>query len=573
MILVGPKDKLTIGLVVEDIYTDFSKEIIRSIVYAIHGRKNMRFVLIAGRQFENDAAMDNQHLYKLVYNKIYDIVGACELDGMVVALPNMKGVKYDRFPGVPKVFIACDDPDEVTINYNDEMGVREALGHLLDRLGYTRLCMLGGRDDNADAQKRKRIFMDCLKERNIEYSESMYEPTGMIIKSEKAAASLLERNPDTQAIFCVNDQVAVGLYEIMKTRDLVPGRDVAVFGFDNTRLATEMIPPLASIGSDAATLGKSALDELLHLMNNEPASSVTVPTRLFGRESFYKNMYQYSRRQIIGADAAFISELFDDCFYRYRNEITDNREIDLRRLYYEFMSRMIDCIRKKRMSEKRYDEICHFIDVFFDNDAMKYTDTSKFIKCMENLNEAMKGMFVSPGVNNKVNRLFMRMKDKSLRAQTSWWNGKNAYYNRERANVCEFMADVMDFNGEGHKLEKAVQNFNKLGLKYATVYLYKDPVICEEGKECVFPEKMYKKCMILYNELIIVPPEEQECLSRDLFTDDMMARDGWGQIAYPLFGGNRIYGVLVSGVGPETNDRGEYIAAQFSRALDITYYG
>ena len=52
--------------------------------------------------------------------------------------------------------------------------------------------------------------------------------------AHSAYARLLDDNPDLEAVFCVNDETAAGFYEELKARGLMPGRDISVFGYDDT---------------------------------------------------------------------------------------------------------------------------------------------------------------------------------------------------------------------------------------------------------------------------------------------------------------------------------------------------
>ena len=52
---------------------------------------------------------------------------------------------------------------------------------------------------------------------------------------------------------------AKALYIVMQERGLVPGKDIMVFGFDNTRMSSELTPTLSSIGASEATLGQAAV--------------------------------------------------------------------------------------------------------------------------------------------------------------------------------------------------------------------------------------------------------------------------------------------------------------------------
>ncbi len=566
----GYEGKKTIGLVLEDVFADFSKEIIHSVVYAMRNRDDMHLIIIAGRQNPAGLPKNNQQLYSAVYNSIYSMEEPCEFDGLIIALPNMKGVQYERYKDVPKVFIASDAKNELTVNYNDEMGLKEAMDYLFRVKGITKICMLGGRADNADAQKRRMLFVDYLRGKGLECAPAQYEESDMNFRSEESAARLLDRNPDVQAIFCVNDQVAYGLYNVMKSRNLVPGKDIDVFGFDNTRLATDLVPALSSIGADAATLGQNALDLLLKRMNDEYAESVTIPTCLFGRESLDYKIEGYVSKELATADDSFMNRLFDDCFYRYRNEIIDSREIDLRRLFFEFISKMLTCTKKHHMNDKQYEEICRLIEIFFDNGAMKYTDMSRFTSCIGALQVAMKAMPRSGAVNDMNNAVFSKIRDKALLAQASWWNTKSLDFISERMRIREFVAETMSLTGTAEeKVEHVIESFGMLGFKSAAFYLYASPVEFAVDGSSVFPETILLKCTVAGGKLNILPKESQERKTSDIFKINSLRTGGKGQVAFPVFSGTRVYGLIVCNLDRDITEKGEYLVCQLGRVMSM----
>ena len=47
-------EKKNIGLIVEDEYADFNKEIVHSVAHAVIGRKDINLILLAGRHDESE---------------------------------------------------------------------------------------------------------------------------------------------------------------------------------------------------------------------------------------------------------------------------------------------------------------------------------------------------------------------------------------------------------------------------------------------------------------------------------------------------------------------------------------
>lgn len=392
------EQKKIIGLILENIFTDFSKELIQSVADALPAQKNFRLVVLAGKYDGLEISADeNRHAYLTVYNSVFQLDSICRFDGLIIHLGSMTPEKKRRIQAdyleknrnIPRVFIASDIEGETVVNYDNESGIREAVNYLVNINEFSRFCMLGGRDDNIDACARKNIFIQCLKEHHLSFSEQNYQKTDMSDQCGAEAEKLLENNPDAQAVFCVNDSVAKSLYSVMDRKKLIPGKDILVFGFDNTHLSGEMIPSLSSIGTDRSTLGKKALEVLFRKMNGEDVQSVLIPTRLYGRESFHYEMYDYTELEMMNVNPAFIERMFDDCFYRYRNCSADRENVNLKRLFHEFISRMLFAMNRRYMSIESFHEIQRMIDKFFEKGAMEYTDATKLLNSVHRLQNSI----------------------------------------------------------------------------------------------------------------------------------------------------------------------------------------
>ena len=569
--------KKTIGLILEDISVDYSKEIIHSVRTAMAGKRDMRLVVLAGIHDEEKNRRDGNYWYKTVHNSVYHLEEMLNLDGLILTLPNICGVsgddvidaRYSRFAKVPKVFISTDVTDATTVRYDNEQGLREAIDYLVNVKGITKLCMLGGRDDNGDAQERKRVFIECLKRSKIPYTEDMYERTDMSIESRAAAESLVDRNPDAQAIFCVNDQVAVPLYDVLKERGIIPGKDVQVFGYDNTKFAGTMIPPLASIGADGVTLGQKAVELLLRKMEGREVESVVLPTRLYGRESLEYEMYEYTTMEMLQVDTAFVYRMFDDCFYRYSSEIHDNDEVNLRRLFFEFISRMLRSMVSSSMTMEEFTELKRLIHVFFENGAMKYTDPAKLVRSIERLQNSMNRSQKSVNANYMSNRCFSYMKDRAILAMSEEINGIGENLKKGRERLQDFFVRCMAFEGIGEVDEETViRNCDRVGLPNIAVFLFEKPVDYRDGEPIEFPSVIRMMCSVRDGEIRVLAPQRRLCpVSSILERTELPKCESFAVI--PIFYGCRIYGLLLSQMNEETADRGNIVADQIGRTLRV----
>ena len=574
------KQYRTIGLLVNDIASDFSRGVIRGVADSLAGHKDIYLIVLAGLYDDGGSRSDKFHRYKVIYNSIYKVAELCELDSLIFSLDRVGihstwklGQSYiRRFSSIPKVLIAADDQEGcVTVNFDNETGVREAVDCMVNVHGLTRLCMLGGRDDNRDAQLRRNVFVKCLANYGITLSEDQYERSDMSNNSEAAAGRLLDRNPDAQAVFCVNDATAAGLYAAMEKRDLVPGRDIMVLGFDNTHMAEEMLPPLTSVGTDTVNLGQKAFELALTMMYGGEAHSEVVKTRLYGRESLKYETYVYSRKELLDVNPDYIYRMFDDCFYRYNSDNISREQVNLKRLFYEIISNMLYALRRRSIDDEKFSEIDRMLTVFFANGAMLYTDAIKLLKIIDMFQNTINSAVEQCDALVRINRLLSRMKD--LAATTI-----SEYRIRERnANALklelmhDFVVSTMDFSpSPSDSITSIITNIQKLGLRSASLCLFEKPVICDEDDEAAaLPEQINLCCTIKNGEPYIIPEGRRRRFIKDLFTVHELFARGAAHALFPIFYGRSLYGLLICELTDVIYDNGEYISSQIGMAIYI----
>ena len=562
----------TIGLVLEDAFTGFAYDIIHSVSVGVKDRKDLRLVVIPGRQDDSHDPDDLMHRYKTMHNLIYMMTEQYHFDGLLLTFPNMSRVQQGVYRDVPKVYLATNLEGEVTVNYDDEPGIRDAMEYLIKIKGVTKLCMLGGREDNTDARKRKVIFRQCLEENGLPWSEDLYEPADMSTQTQKPAARLLTRNPDAQAVFCVNDASASGLYDVLREKGQEPGKDIFVFGFDNGPLTAELTPPLASVGSAGTTLGQKALEMLLGLMDGQEVCSQKIPTRLYGRESLMYDMYEFTAREMLRADGSFIDRFFDNCFYRYRNEIISQGAINLRRLFFEILSRMLKSMKNRFMSEEEFGEISKLIEILFRNGIMLYTDPNRFVHDFSRLQGTMNESLKSNPVTFIINRLFTLMKDRAIQYQGIRRRTLIGNYNTGRNRIHDFMIWTTNYDNPGEAaLERMIRQLDKIGLQNAALYLYREPIVCPDGDPDRLPEAIQLKCVIRNGELFPIPADRQTCPVTEIYNRDELPVEKLGYFSYPLFCGKYLFGLIVCGAEGQLYEVGEFMMFQLSRAICMNW--
>src|SRR5204862_5519874 len=188
--------------------------------------------------------------------------------------PVVNGCEFSPRLGVPSVHI-----DNAT-------AAAEAMDHLY-RLGHRRIGIVTGplvsplsRDRLAGATSRAR---QQAAERDfvVMHGDFSFE------SGAAAAERLLGRRERPTAIFCFNDEMAMGAVDTAKGRGLRVPLDVSIVGFDDIRFARCIDPALTTVAQPMRAIGEGCVGLLLAILQSDVTApeSITLPHTLTIRSS------------------------------------------------------------------------------------------------------------------------------------------------------------------------------------------------------------------------------------------------------------------------------------------------
>jgi LacI family gluconate utilization system Gnt-I transcriptional repressor len=152
-----------------------------------------------------------------------------------------------------------DAPIDMVVGYANVDAAREMTRYLLKR-GYWPVAYIGAfPKDNDRARDRRRGYERALAAARRRPDPSLCVETTLDVEAgAQAMAELVERRPDVRAVFCSSDAIAVGaLYECLRRRIAVPGR-IAIAGFDDVPIASQVVPALTTIRVRRYAIGEQA---------------------------------------------------------------------------------------------------------------------------------------------------------------------------------------------------------------------------------------------------------------------------------------------------------------------------
>ncbi len=186
---------------------------------------------------------------------------AMHVDGLVIAAE--PGGTVLAGTGVPTVVAGWRNgvpPNVDLITNDDDGGGALAADHLLG-LGHTRIGHLTGSGGAAD---HRRAGFDGRVRQAGAVVRIAGEGGGTAEEDGYASACwLLDRYPDTTAIFAANDTMALGAFGAIKARGLAVPADISVIGYDNSPLAKSRYLELTSVDNRSDLVGEDVAKALL----------------------------------------------------------------------------------------------------------------------------------------------------------------------------------------------------------------------------------------------------------------------------------------------------------------------
>ncbi len=148
-----------------------------------------------------------------------------------------------------------------TVAIDNEAAAAAAVAHLL-ALGHRRIAHIGGPPGNVLTTQRAHGWRKALAKGGIEDPPVFGDFT--MASGEAAMAALLGRAPRPTAVFCANDEMAIGAMKAARATGLRVPQDLSLVGFDDISFAAFTDPPLTTIRQPRREFGRAAVAALLH---------------------------------------------------------------------------------------------------------------------------------------------------------------------------------------------------------------------------------------------------------------------------------------------------------------------
>lgn len=184
--------------------------------------------------------------------------------------PESRAVMRNMNCPIVQIMETGPDPIDMLVGFSHSDAAFAAVAHLLER-GYTRIGFLGARMDPR-GQRRFEGYRDALKRASL-FDQRRVITTLMpstVPLGGTLLSDLVAKAPDIDAVFCINDDIALGaLFECQRRQIAVP-EQLAIVGFNDLEFMASAVPSLTSVRTNRYEMGRKAIEMLTAAMSGTP---------------------------------------------------------------------------------------------------------------------------------------------------------------------------------------------------------------------------------------------------------------------------------------------------------------
>lgn len=228
--------------------------------------------------------IDDYEHYRAIHRKSFD--------GVIVMSQSPKDEPFlDHLgtSGIPHIVLnrKVERLNGVNILSDDALGSYKAVEHMI-RQGHRRIAIIEGPEIFQSTFERRAGYLKALETHGIPL-EKQYQIQGNYdLKSGYSTMrKLLKLNPRPTAVFCMNDDMAVGAIKAVVESRLEVPKDISVAGFDDSMFSAFLSPALTTVKrpiEEISRIGATMLLDCIAQKNLVP-DTIYLHTELVVRES------------------------------------------------------------------------------------------------------------------------------------------------------------------------------------------------------------------------------------------------------------------------------------------------
>jgi len=163
---------------------------------------------------------------------------------------------YDELP----------DPQYNSVLVDNRAAAARAVNHLIE-LGHRKIGHVMSPSRNRAASERLIGFQEAMQQAGLPINPAwLFQGNHNLESGIAAAERMLPLGEKPTAVFCGNDEMAIGLIHRLRLNGIECPRDLSVIGFDDIAVARYAAPPLTTMHQPREEIGRMATGALIDII-------------------------------------------------------------------------------------------------------------------------------------------------------------------------------------------------------------------------------------------------------------------------------------------------------------------
>lgn len=178
-----------------------------------------------------------------------------------------------------------------TILSDDLKGAYDITKYIIEQ-GHKDISIIEGKPEFRTTYKRKQGFINAHIEAGLEFNEGYSMQGRYDLESGYTAMNkILDFKEKPTAVFCSNDEMALGAMKAIKQREIIMPDEISIAGFDDMGFTAYLTPSLTTVLRPVEEMSKEGAQILLNKIENknvEEVGIINLDTELIIRDSVKK---------------------------------------------------------------------------------------------------------------------------------------------------------------------------------------------------------------------------------------------------------------------------------------------
>ncbi|MDE6025960.1 MAG: GGDEF domain-containing protein [Lachnospiraceae bacterium] len=558
------KKRLNIGFFTCHLDNDYAYEVCKGVDYAAK-ELDVNLIVFPGMYMNASYNDPKNARFDYQYNSIFYYASKHTLDALIVSIGSIGSflsendmLAFLKNFDIPILTIEIEVPGYPYLYTEGRTGMREAVEHLIKVHGKTKIGMVSGRKENADARDRLDTYCKVLEENGIPVDQNRIVYGNFSEFTEDIVNDLLDRNKDLEAIVFANDQMAIGGYNAIKARGLEIGKDILITGYDDSPVSTVLNPLLTTVHNGIMDMGYHAVHEAINLAQTGNTSVSILNSSLIVRSSCgcgdfaLQNMLEQGLSLKKSDDYSKTQKIIVDyLFQNYKTTFYYNKLLDA---INPFLDYILMPIFDKGDFEFDIDQITSELEKLLETQIINsYFSTDKFLYVLRELKNLLLSLSDEIDKLNKLSRLFNDIFEKFL------FHTSNRLYNtvrQQKASIWSTMyitRDSLTYSTDEESCFKLImEKLWDAHFTSAYIYIYDEPVMLLPNGSWRVPNTLYLQACHDQGNITYLSGDNRLISSNKIFCNNYTSQERRKtMVVTPLFTNSIQYGLFVGEIDIE----------------------